>query len=160
MVLNYLESRGDLDLNRLGMFSVGSGASIGILSSAVDRRIKVLDTLDPWGDWPEWMARSPLIPADERADYIQPEYLKEVAGLDPVKWLPKVQAKRFRLQDAIFEPTTPAPSKEKLRGAVSPNATVKIYTTPAELDALVKNHAELDWIKRELKSLSAVGSRK
>jgi hypothetical protein len=160
MVLNYLDTRGDLDMNRVGMFAVGSGASIGILTSAVDRRIKILDTLDPWGDWPQWMATSPLIPEDERAEYVKPEFLKKVSDLDPVEWLPKVQAERLRLQDAIFEPTTPAPSKEKLRAAAPPNATVRIYTTPAELDALVKNHAELDWIKHELQFLPALGSRK
>jgi hypothetical protein len=142
------------------MFAVGSGASIGMLTSGVDRRIKILDTLDPWGDWPQWMATSPLIPEDERAEYVKPEFLKKVSDLDPVEWLPKVQAERLRLQDAIFEPTTPAPSKEKLRAAAPPNATVRIYTTPAELEAVVKSHAELDWIKHELQSLPALGSRK
>jgi len=38
MVLNYLETRGDLDMNRVGMFGQGSGASIAILASAVDPR--------------------------------------------------------------------------------------------------------------------------
>jgi len=52
MVLNYLASRGDLDMNRVGMFAQGSGASIAILATAVDPRIKVLEALDPWGDWP------------------------------------------------------------------------------------------------------------
>ena len=42
MVLNYLDARGDLDMNRVGMFAQGSGASIAILTSAVDPRIKVL----------------------------------------------------------------------------------------------------------------------
>src|SRR5208337_3439650 len=52
MALNYLAARGDLDMNRVGIFGQGSGATIAILASAVDPRIKVLDVLDPWGDWP------------------------------------------------------------------------------------------------------------
>src|ERR1700722_19067443 len=36
MVLNYLDSRGDLDMNQVGMFTQGSGASIAILAAAVD----------------------------------------------------------------------------------------------------------------------------
>src|SRR4029077_13425508 len=52
MILDYLSTRGDLDTTRVGMYTQGSGASIGILTSAVDPRIKVLDALDPWGDWP------------------------------------------------------------------------------------------------------------
>ena len=58
MVLNYLATRGDLDMSRVGMFGEGTGGSIRILAAAVDPRIKVLDALNPWGDWPEWMAKS------------------------------------------------------------------------------------------------------
>ena len=79
MVLNYLAARDDLDMNRVGMFAQGSGASIAILASAVDPRIKVLEALDPWGDWPTWMATSPFVPEDERADYVKPEFLKKAS---------------------------------------------------------------------------------
>jgi cephalosporin-C deacetylase-like acetyl esterase len=59
MVLNYLAARGDLDMSRVGMFGQGSRAGIAILASAADPRIKVLDVLDPWGDWPTWISTSP-----------------------------------------------------------------------------------------------------
>ncbi len=49
MVLDYLATRGDLDMSRVGLYTQGSGASIGILASAVDPRIKVLDAMDPVG---------------------------------------------------------------------------------------------------------------
>src|SRR5260370_10713091 len=96
MVLNYLDSRNDLDVNRVGVFTQGSGASIAILASAVDSRIRVLDALDPWGDWPTWMATSPFVPAEERADYVKPAFLQKVAPLEPIDWLPKTQAKKFQ----------------------------------------------------------------
>lgn len=152
MVLNYLAMRGDLDMDRVGMFALGSGASIGILASAVDPRIKVLDTFNPWGDWPVWMAGSPFVPEDERAEYVKPQYLKKVALLDPVDWLPKIRAENFRLQDELFDTRTPKAAKEKLRAAVPPNATVTIYKSRDEMDSMVRDHAELDWIKRQLKS--------
>ena len=153
MVLNYLESRNDLDMNRVGMFTQGSGASIGILASAVDPRIKVLDALDPWGDWPTWMASAPAVPEEERAEYVKPEFLKKAAALDPVDWLPKVQAKKFRLQDAIFEPNTPKVAKEKLRAAVPENATTLIYKTPDDFNDVVRGKKELDWLQHELREL-------
>ena len=99
-------------MTRVGMFAQGSGASIGILASAVDPRIRVLDALDAWGDWRNWMKTSPFVPEEERAQYVQPEFLKKAAALDPVDWLPKIQAKKFRLQDAIFEPNTPKVAKK------------------------------------------------
>lgn len=153
MVLDYLATRGDLDMHRVGMFTQGSGADIAILASAVDPRIKVLDTLDPWGDWPTWMADSPFVPEEERAQYIKPDFLKRVAILEPVDWLPKVQAKKVRLQDAIFEPITPKAVKEKLRSAVPARASVVIYKTPEEFNAVVRDQNDLKWIQHELQLL-------
>jgi len=153
MILDYLASRHDLDMSRVGMFAQGSGASIAILASAVDPRIKVLDTLDPWGDWPTWMATSPFVPEDERAEYVTPQFLRKAETLEPVDWLPRVQAKKFRLQDAVFEPTTPKIAKEKLRAAVPPRATIVIYKTPEEFNDMVRSKKDLEWIQQEVRSL-------
>lgn len=153
MVLDYLATRDDLDMSRVGMFTQGSGSSIAILASGVDPRIRVLDTLDPWGDWPTWMATSPFIPEEERPEYVKPEFLKKVAPLEPADWMAKVQAKKFRLQEEMFELNTPKPAKEKLRNAVSGNATVVIYKIPADMDKVVNESRELEWIKKELRSL-------
>jgi hypothetical protein len=152
MILNYLATRGDLDMNRVGMFAQGSGASIGILASAVDPRITVLNALDPWGDWPTWMATSPFVPEEERAQYVKPEFLKKAAMLEPIDWLPKIQAKKFRLQDATFEPNTPKEAKEKLRAAAPRNATVVMYKTEEDFNAMVRSKKDLEWIKHELQS--------
>jgi hypothetical protein len=158
MVLNYLGTRGDLDISRVGMYAQGSGASIAILVSAVEPRIKVLDAVDPWGDWPTWMATSPFVPEDERANYVKPEFLKKVAALEPIDWLPKIQARKFRLQDALFESNTPKTAKEKLRAAVPAGATVTIYKSPEEFNAVVRGKKELEWIEHELHSVPDTGA--
>jgi hypothetical protein len=152
MVLNYLAARGDLDMSRVGMFGQGSGASIAILASAVDPRIKVLDVLDPWGDWPTWMATSPFVPEDERAEYVKPEFLKKAGALETLNSLPKIQARNFRLQQNIFETDTPKAAKERLRAAVPAGATVVLYQTLPEFNASFPNSANLDWMERELQS--------
>lgn len=153
MVLDYLAARNDLDMRRLGLFSQGSGSSIAILASAVDSRIKVLDTIDPWGDWPTWMAKSTLVPEEERANYVKPEFLKPLSVLEPIDWLAKIQARGFRLQDAIFETKTPSAAKEKLRKAVPSTGTVVIYRTPEEFNAVIRSKTELAWIEHELRAL-------
>jgi len=153
MVLNYLAARGDLDVNRVGMFTQGSGASIAILASAVDPRIKVLEALDPWGDWPTWMATSPFVPDDERADYVKPEFLKKVAALEPVDWLPKIQAKKFRLDQELFETKTPKAAKEKLQAAIPLGATVALYKNLDEFKAAFEDGRNLEWIHHELQLL-------
>jgi hypothetical protein len=158
MVLNYLDSRGDLDMNRVGMFTQGSGASIAILASAVDPRIKVLEALDPWGDWPIWLATSPFVPEDERAQYVKPEFLKKVAALEPVDWLAKIQAKKFRLDNELFDTNTPKASKEKLRAAVPPGASVMLYANMEEFKAAFQDGKNLEWIQHELRSLLEPGA--
>jgi hypothetical protein len=155
MVLDYLASRGDLDMDRVGVFGQLSGASITILAAAADPRIKVLDVLDPWGDWPTWMEKSPFVPRTERPDYVKPEFLNNVALLEPVDWLSKVQAKKVRLQQRNFENETPLASKEKLQRAVPAGATVVLYKTNAEFDNAIGPNGDnaLDWMKKAVKSL-------
>lgn len=156
LVLNYLESRGDLDMDRVGLFAQLSGASIGILASSADPRIKVLDALDPWGDWPGWMAASPFVPEGERADYVKPEFLAKLAPLEPVSRLPGVQARKFRLQQRAYEIATPAASKEKLRAAVPGASTVVVYKTRDEFNRAAGDDGSknLEWMHRELRGLS------
>jgi hypothetical protein len=158
MILNYLGSRGDLDMNRVGMYASGSGATIGILASAVDSRIKVLDALNPWGDWSTWLAASPFVPENERAEYVKPEFLKKVAALDPVDWMAKVQAKKFRLEEAMFDTKTPPIAKAKIRAVASTNATVTIYRSTEEFAEIVREQRVLEWTKQELLALAKTRS--
>jgi hypothetical protein len=158
MILDNLSARGDLDMNRVGMFAQGSGASIAILASAVDSRIKVLDVLDPWGDWPTWLATSPFVPEEERQDYLKPEFVKKAAALEPLEWLPKIQAKKFQLQQNLFETDTPKAIKEKIRRAVPAESTVVQYKTLPEFMQAFPNSTNLNWMKQQLRSLADAGA--
>jgi hypothetical protein len=84
---------------------------------------------------------------------VKPEFLKKAAALEPVEWLPKIQAMKFRLQDAVFELNTPKSAKEKLRAAVPSRASIVIYKTPEEFNKVIRGNKELDWIQHELRSL-------
>ena len=127
MILNYLATRGDLDMEHVGMFGQGSGGTIAILAAAADPRLKAVDVLDPWGDWPAWLLRSPRIPEEERKNYLTPAFEASVANFDPVKWLPKVNDRAFRLQQTAFDPTTPPEAKLSLKAALPPTAKYLHY---------------------------------
>lgn len=160
MVLNYLSTRGDLDMSRVGMFGQGSGGTIAILSAQTDPRIKAIDVLDPWGSWPEWIAESTLIPDDERPDYTTADFLRRIAPLDPVQALPRLNL-TLHLQDALYERQTPAASKKRLELALPKSGTVTRYATTHEFkDALVDGKL-LNWIKGQLQATvaEAPGSR-
>jgi len=158
ILIDYLTKRGDLDASRIGMFGNGSGGTIAILASVADPRIKVLDVFDPWADWPTWLATSTFVPADERADYVKPEFLKKVACLETLDWLPKIQAKKFRLQQPAFDTDTPNAVKEKVR-ATAPAGTVFVqYKSMEEFKAAFPYSSNLEWMKRELVALPDSGA--
>jgi hypothetical protein len=137
MVVNYLGSRGDIDMGRLGMFAQGSGGAIAILASAVDPRIAALDLLNPWGDWPDWLKDSPQVPENERAEYIKPEFLRKVAGLDPVNYIPRLHLNAVRIVQVMDDPVTPRSAKDKIAAAARlPVQLVRFDDVRAHSDSL------------------------
>jgi hypothetical protein len=150
MILNYLASRNDLDMNRVGMFGQGSGGSIAILASAVDPRIKALDVLTPWGDWPLFLAKSTFVPSEDRLELNKPEFFARVAPLDPLQWLPKVKAQSVRVQNVRRDGHMPDDAQEFMEAAAPQTAEIDQFGDPAALVPAAANGKLLDWIKYQL----------
>jgi hypothetical protein len=151
MILDYLTERKDLDMNHVGMYGQGSGGTIAILSAAVDPRIQAIDVLDPWGDWPDWMASSVQIPGQERARFLTPDFLKSVAPFDPVSFLPQLNARPLRLQQTQFSLVTPQKARAQIRASAPATATKIEYKTVAEYkDAGGADGRIFDWLQHEL----------
>jgi len=152
LILDYLEKRGDFDMTRVGIFGDGSGATIAILAAAADPRIKAIDLLNPWGDWPDWVAQTSLIRDKERADYQNPEFLKKVENFDPVKWLPELKGRQVRLQYVLKGVSvTPPTAMERVEAAAPPNVTIIHYDTAKEfLKNVGFQGTGFDWIKQQL----------
>jgi hypothetical protein len=152
MVLNYLETRGDLDTQHVGMFGQGSGGAVAILAAAADSRIHVLDLMDPWGDWPDWLKGSKQIPEDERPKYLKPEFLAGVAGLDPVSYLPQLKDRAIHIQQLLSDPVTPPAAKEKIAAAVpQPDEIMRYPDGKEEAKALGKDGL-VSWFAEQLHS--------
>jgi hypothetical protein len=150
MILNYLATRDDLDMSRIGMFGVGSGGTITILAAAADPRIKTIDVIDPWGDWPDWIAKSSLIPEVERANYLKPDFLKKVAPLDPVAWLPQLTSQHVRLQQVLDDSVTPKVVQQRIKAAAPRTAQrVSFHTTRQFTDAESGDRL-LRWLKDQV----------
>jgi hypothetical protein len=118
MILNYLDTRGDLDMQRVGIFGEGSGGAIAILAAVADARIHTLDLMNPWGDWPDWLKESKQIPEDERPMYLTPEFLQRVSNLDPLIYLPQLKDRSLRIQQVMSDPVTPPIASSKIANAV------------------------------------------
>jgi len=150
MILNYLAERGDFDMDRVGMFGEGSGASIAILAAAVDPRIKTLDLVNPWCDWPDWMAKSTLVPANERPGFVTREFLDRVAPLDPLKWLPELKTQKIRLQEVNSVTVTPAESRQKIEAVAPSNVQLLHFDNTKEFVTTISGGTTFDWIKQQM----------
>lgn len=151
MILNFLEKRNDFNMNRVGIFGVGSGATVGVLAAAADPRIKVLDLTNPWADWPMWLRTSSMVTPEERVNFLKPEFLGKVAPLDPIKWLPKLTTQTIRLQiiDQSIEQQKLA--MDRLESVAPKNAKIAHFKTVAEhKGATVAAHGSFQWIKDQI----------
>lgn len=150
MILNYLETRGDLDVHHVGIFGQGSGGSVAILAAAADSRIAVLDLVDPWGDWPDWLKYSAQVPEEERASYLKPEFLERISGLDPLDYLPQLKGRTVHIQQVLTDPVTPAAARDKIAAAVPATDMIKRYPTGAAEAEALGTTGIVGWLGTEL----------
>jgi Dienelactone hydrolase family len=157
MVLNYLAERGDVDMGNVGVFGVGAGGTIAVMAASVDSRIKAIDLLDPWGDWPVWMHKSAVIPDEERPAYIKPEFLKKVADFDPVKLLPELKTPRIRLSQLNDDfASTPEEAKKQMEAALPATAEHRRFETSMTFYGEVASGGRVfDWLKLQIKAPDA-----
>ncbi len=149
MILNQLKTRQDLDLSRIGMFGQGSGGAIAIMAAAVDPRIKALDLLDPWGDWPAWFAKSDSFPEVERATYLKPEFLKSLEPLDPVKYLPTLKDREVRMQ-FVKENREPEEAVKQLIAVTPSTSAVKQFAKGHDFYEAYSGGQLFLWMANEL----------
>jgi acetyl esterase/lipase len=155
LILNYLAQRGDMDMDHVGMFGQGAGATIAILAAQADPRVKTLDVLDPWGDWPDWLKSSKVVPDSERPKYVTQEFLKSVAPLDPVAYLHSLKTPNFRFQQMATDVTTPKSAQERIAAAVPEQAQVVKYAGPEDLMKAWQISGLSGWIKQQLRPQKA-----
>jgi hypothetical protein len=148
MILNYLATRGDIDVRKVGMLGQGSGGAIAILAAAADSRITFVDAINPWGDWPDWLKESCIVPEAERAAYLKSEFLQKVAMLDPVKYLPQFTPNRIRIEQTVGDPMTPKDVQAKIAASVSsPESVVKYPDVRTQIHVWMTQNW---WLKEQL----------
>jgi Dienelactone hydrolase family len=157
MVLNYLAERGDVDMGNVGVFGVGAGGTIAVMAASVDSRVKAIDLLDPWGDWPVWMQKSDVIPDEERPAYVKPEFLKKVADFDPVKLLPGLKTPGIRLNQLNDDfASTPEEAKKQMETALPATAEHHRFETSIAFYSEVASGGRVfDWLKTQIKPADA-----
>jgi len=150
-MIDYLETRDDLDTGRIGIFGQGSGGAISILAAAADHRIMAIDVMNPWGDWPDWLARSPVVPNEERADYTSAAFLEKVKPLDPLRWMDQLADRPFRVQETLFDEAVPDEVRRKMQEALPKTGQFASYADLNTYRANVSSDGRmLDWMQDQL----------
>lgn len=152
MILNYLSTRGDMDMDSVGIYGQGSGGTIAVLAAAVDSRIKALNLLDPWGDWRDWMAKSIRIPNEERPRYMQSQFLKQVAPFDITRWLLKLKSPAIRVEEVTTDGITPAICQKRIESAAQrASAQIVQYKNVEGMLVAATNGRAFQWVKDQLR---------
>ena len=154
-ILYYLETRGDLDMSRVGIFGQGSGGAIAVLAAATDHRLKALDLLNPWGDWPDWVVKSPAIPPEERSRYMKADYLKRLEPFEPDRYLPALKSRAVRIQFVDDEMSATKVSAAKIQAAAPPTAKTIHYPNGRAMYSVSSDGRLFAWISTVLKSSGA-----
>ncbi len=158
-ILDYLAERGDVDMKRIGMFGEGTGGTIAILAAAADSRIKVVDALDPWGDWPNFLKDSPVVAeAPDHEAFMKPAFMKSVANLDPVKWLPELKTP-VRIQQVRQDEAMPMVCKDNIKSAAPKQAEVVRFELPMDLTKREGEGRLFEWMKDQLQAVKAEGPK-
>jgi pimeloyl-ACP methyl ester carboxylesterase len=149
MVLDALATRNDLDLSRVGVFGQGSGATIAILAAAADPRIKSIDLLDPWGDWPVWLASAQDVPSSVRPTLLKPEFEKALEPLEPLHYLPELKSRKIRIQ---FQGDQGEPREvvDKLKAAAPSNAEVILFANSQGMYRANAGGRLFEWLDNSL----------
>lgn len=154
-ILDYLGTRADLDTRAFGMFGQGSGGTVALLAGAVDRRLTAIEAVNPWGDWPNWMAGTSLVPNAERKAYLAAAWLSAAASVDPFT-RPRMKLLQERLvrftlvgQDAHL----PELAMRTLLEVKPPNADVRRYADAgAYYRSVAGGGGTFEWIARSVYS--------
>ncbi|MGO9336294.1 MAG: alpha/beta hydrolase family protein [Terracidiphilus sp.] len=149
LIIDYLERRGDLNVDGVGMFGQGSGGAIAILAAAADPRIRAIDLLNPWGDWPDWLKSSPVVPEEQRSTYLTPEFLEKASYVEPITSIPALKDRAFRVQQIMDYPNTPPAARDKIAAAVPSNELVQYKDRAAHAEAW-KTSGLSGWLAHQL----------
>jgi hypothetical protein len=107
--------------------------------------------MNPWGDWPDWLEHSPVVPNEERADYVSPAFLEKVKPLDPVRWMDRLAGRPFRLQETLFDVSVPNEARKKMRESLPETGQFVSYADLAAYTVNVsRNGRMLDWMQEQL----------
>jgi len=76
-----------------------------------------------------------VVPDEERASYLTPEFLQRASAVDPVAYLPQLKNRGLRLQQIMDDPETPSAARDKIAAATQQGQLVQYPNQAAHREA-------------------------
>ena len=89
------------------------------------------------------------MPDEERPNYLKAEFLKKVAPLDPIQYLPSLH-QAVRIQSVMDDTVSPKTAKDKISAAAPKSAQVSDYEDTKKFFAAEGGGRIFQWVKAQL----------
>jgi dienelactone hydrolase len=143
--LDVLLAQPNVDPARVAYVGHDFGAMYGVLEAANDRRVGAVVFIAGAPSFSDWFLYGPTMPPDARQKFID-----QLAPLDPVRYLPKLQVPVL-LQFATKDEHVPKARADLIVAATRDPKAVSWYDTDHELNVADATRDRLAWIRKNLK---------
>jgi len=151
--IDYLETRDDIDMSRIGLMGGSMGAILGGTLLGVEQRIKVGVLVVGGGNWSLMVQNSDMPPAEPMREALNGHYeimAKLLDPVDPLYHIHRFAPRPLLMQNALYDVTVPAECGRLLYEAAGEIKHIDWYPTDhygiAELPWVVLvTDAILDW---------------
>lgn len=142
--LDVLVSQPGIDAARVAYVGHDFGAMYGTLAAAHDPRITHVVFMAGTASFSDWFLYGPPALEGDARD----RFVKELAPLDPVRWLPRLRGPLL-MQFADNDEHVPAKRRELLAAAAPAGADVRVYKAGHELNTEATRD-RLAWLRQQL----------
>lgn len=131
--VDYLESRGDIDRDRIGYIGASLGSFLGAIFNGIDKRVKTVVLIVAGGDWEEMVRKSNVSSFDPIR-----EQARDAAGMkafavrmeqvEPLLYVGGISPRPLLMLSCENDTLVPKTSGEKLYAAAGDPKEIKWYT--------------------------------
>jgi dienelactone hydrolase len=143
--LDVLLAQPSVDPARVAYVGHDFGAMYGVLAAANDRRVRAFVFIAGAPSFSDWFLYGPAMPPDARQRFVD-----ELAPLDPVRYLPRLQVPVL-LQFATKDEHVPKARADLIVAATRDPKAVSWYDADHELNVADAKRDRLAWIRKVLK---------
>lgn len=138
-MIDYLASRGDIDMSRIGYVGVSLGSFLGSILSGVDPRVKSTILIVGGGDWNKMIHTSQVPPFAVIQDFCGHDDKKikafsdQMDVIDPLNYIGLVSPRKLLMLNCLNDKYVPKANAEELYSAAKDPKEIQWFTCPGDI---------------------------